>query len=61
MSLSDTARRASDVAAARAAAGAAAKNRGVPMTDRVTDLLGDRRAHAERAEAVRGEQSPGRR
>jgi hypothetical protein len=60
MSLPDTARRTSDVAAAQTAAAARADERRVPMTDRVADMLGDRRVHAEQTDAVRGGQSPGR-
>jgi hypothetical protein len=56
MSLSDTGHRAEEVAAARAAADARAEGRDVPMTERVADLLGERRAQAERAKAARDEQ-----
>jgi hypothetical protein len=61
MSLSEPGNRADEVAAARAAADARADGRDVPMTERVADLLGERRAHAERAKAARDEQRRDRR
>jgi hypothetical protein len=64
MSLPDTARRVSDVAAAQGAVRARATNPDLPMTERVAELLGEQRGErtdTDRAGATHAEPRPERR
>ena len=63
MSLPDTTRRVSAVAAAQGAAGSRASNPDLPMTERVAELLGeqrDERINTDRAGATHAEPRPER-